>query len=179
LATAVSRYNRFLHAWNREHLMDLKPNIKSGFGPITTRGWNKISAKANERTRTDSTSAFIDRQPFFIAKITASTVVISGRRWKYEWEEGTLGSTDLFEVVSGSSYTYTNTGDYAYNTCEALQQTSGTYDGPGITHANIPSGYTLQPIADGTYVHMFVNRSSNSNIIFTFTIANAIDGTCA
>ena len=159
--------------------MDLKPNIKSGFGPITTRGWNKISAKANERTRTDSTSAFIDRQPFFIAKITASTVVISGRRWKYEWEEGTLGATDLFEVVSGSSYTYTNTGDYAYNTCEALQQTSGTYDGPGITHANIPSGYTLQPIADGTYVHMFVNRSSNSNIIFTFTIANAIDGTCA
>ena len=159
--------------------MDLKPNIKSGFGPITTRGWNKISAKANERTRTDSTSAFIDRQPFFIAKITSSTVVISGRRWKYEWEEGTLGATDLFEVVSGSSYTYTNTGDYAYNTCEALQQTSGTYDGPGITHSYIPSGYTLQPIADGTYVHMFVNRSSNSNIIFTFTIANAIDGTCA
>lgn len=159
--------------------MDLKPNIKSGFGPITTRGWNKISAKANERTRTDSTSAFIDRQPFFIAKITASTVVISGRRWKYEWEEGTLGATDLFEVVSGSSYTYTNTGDYAYNTCEALQQGGGLQDGPGITHSYIPSGYTLQPIADGTYVHMFVNRSSNSNIIFTFTIANAIDGTCA
>ena len=159
--------------------MDLKPNIRSGFGPITTRGWNKISAKANERTRTDSTSAFIDRQPFFIAKITSSTAVIANRRWKYEWAEGTLGATDLFELVSGSSYTYTNTGDYAYNTCEALQQTSGTYDGPGITHANIPSGYTLQPIADGTYVHMFVNRSSNSNIIFTFTIANAIDGTCA
>ena len=159
--------------------MDLKPNIRSGFGPMTTRGWNKISAKANERTRTDSTSSFIDRHPFFIAKITASTAVISGRRWKYQWAEGTLGATDLFELVSGSSYTYTNTGDYAYNTCEALQQTSGTYDGPGITHANIPSGYTLQPIADGTYVHMFVNRSSNSNIIFTFTIANAIDGTCA
>ena len=159
--------------------MDLKPNIKSGFGPITTRGWNKISAKANERTRTDSTSAFIDRQPFFIAKITSSTTIIANRRWKYQWAEGTLGATDLFELVSGSSYTYTNTGDYAYNTCEALQQTSGTYDGPGITHANIPSGYTLQPIADGTYVHMFVNRSSNSNIIFTFTIANAIDGTCA
>ena len=158
--------------------MDLKPNIKSGFGPITTRGWNKISAKANERTRTDSTSAFIDRQPFFIAKITASTTIIANRRWKYEWAEGTLGATDLFELVSGSSYTYTNTGDYAYNTCEALQQTSGTYDGPGITHANIPAGYALQPIADGTYVHMFVNRSSNSNIIFTFTIANAIDGAC-
>ena len=159
--------------------MDLKPNIRSGFGPITTRGLNKISAKANERTRTDSTSAFIDRQPFFIAKITASTTIIANRRWKYEWAEGTLGATDLFELVSGSSYTYTNTGDYAYNTCEALQQTSGTYDGPGITHGNIPSGYLLQPIADGTYVHMFVNRSSNSNIIFTFTIANAIDGTCA
>ena len=158
--------------------MDLKPNIRSGFGPITTRGWNKISAKANERTRTDSTSAFIDRQPFFIAKITSSTTIIANRRWKYEWAEGTLGATDLFELVSGSSYTYTNTGDYAYNTCEALQQASGTKDGPGITHANIPAGYALQPIADGTYVHMFVNRSSNSNIIFTFTIANAIDGSC-
>ena len=158
--------------------MDLKPNIKSGFGPITTRGWNKISAKANERTRTDSTSAFIDRQPFFIAKITASTTIIANRRWKYQWAEGTLGATDLFELVSGSSYTYTNTGDYAYNTCEALQQGGGPQDGPGITHGNIPSGYLLQPIADGTYVHMFVNRSSNSNIIFTFTIANAIDGSC-
>lgn len=159
--------------------MDLKPNIKSGFGPLTTRGWNKISAKANERTRTDSTSAFIDRQPFFIAKITTSTTIIANRRWKYGWAEGTLGSTNLFELVSGSSYTYDNTGDYAYNTCEALQQASGTKDGPGITHANIPAGYALQPIAEGTYVHMFVNRSSNSNIIFTFTIANAIDGSCA
>ena len=160
--------------------MDLKPNIKSGFGPITTRGWNKISAKANERTRTDSTSAFIDRQPFFIAKITASTTIIANRRWKYEWAEGTLGATDLFELVSGSSYTYANTGDYAYNTCEALQQASGTKNGPGVLHANIvAAGYALQPIADGTYVHMFVNRSSNSNIIFTFTIANAIDGACA
>ena len=159
--------------------MDLKPNIRSGFGPITTRGWNKISAKANERTRTDSTSAFIDRQPFFIAKITSSTAVIANRRWKYEWAEGTLGATDLFELVSGSSYTYTNTGDYAYNTCEALQQTSGTKDGPGITHANIPSGYTLQPIATGTYVHMFMSRGSDSKISFTFTLANAIDGTCA
>ena len=160
--------------------MDLKPNIRSGFGPMTTRGWNKISAKANERTRTDSTSAFIDRQPFFIAKITASTTIIANRRWKYQWAEGTLGSTDLFELVSGSSYTYTNTGDYAYNTCEALQQASGTKNGPGVLHANIvAAGYALQPIADGTYVHMFVNRSSNSNIIFTFTIANAIDGACA
>jgi len=158
--------------------MDLKPNIKSGFGPMTTRGWNKISAKANERTRTDSTNSFLDRHPFFIAKITGSTVIIQDRRWKYQWAEGTLGSTNLFELVSGSSYTYTNTGDYAYNTCEALQQTSGTYDGPGITHANIPAGYLLQPIADGTFVHMFVDRSANSNIIFTFSMANAIDGSC-
>ena len=159
--------------------MDLKPSIRNGFGPMTTRGWNKISAKVNERTRTDSTSAFIDRQPFFIAKITASTTIIANRRWKYEWAEGTLGATDLFELVSGSSYTFTNTGDYAYNTCEALQQSSDSKDGPGVTHTNIPAGYALQPIANGTYVHMFVNRSSNSNIIFTFTIANAIDGSCA
>jgi hypothetical protein len=158
--------------------MDLKPNIKSGFGPMTTRGWNKISAKANERTRTDSTNSFLDRHPFFIAKITGSTVIIADRRWKYQWAEGTLGATNLFELVSGSSYTYTNTGDYAYNTCEALQQTSGAKDGPGITHANIPSGYLLQPIADGTFDHMFVDRSANSNIIFTFSMANAIDGSC-
>jgi len=159
--------------------MDLKPNIKSGFGPMTTRGWNKISAKANERTRTDSTNSFLDRNPFFIAKITGTTVIIADRRWKYQWAEGTLGATNLFELVSGSSYTYTNTGDYAYNTCEALQQSSGQYYGPGVTAANIPAGYLLQPIAVGTYVHMFVDRSANSNIIFTFSMANAIDGTCA
>ena len=160
--------------------MDLKPNIKSGFGPITTRGWNKISAKANERTRTDSTSAFIDRQPFFIAKITASTTIIANRRWKYEWAEGTLGATDLFELVSGSSYTYTNTGDYAYNTCEALQQASGTKNGPGVLHANIvAAGYTLQPIASGTYVLLFGTADSTGKQIYVFSVANAIDGSCA
>ncbi|NDG65026.1 MAG: hypothetical protein EBY29_16435 [Planctomycetes bacterium] len=60
-----------------------------------------------------------------------------------------------------------------------MQQTSGTYDGPGITHANIPTGFTLQPIANGTYVQMLMSRSADSKMTFTFCVSNAIDGACA
>lgn len=116
----------------------------------------------------------------FVAKITANAVVISNRRWKYEWSSAWLNSTKLFEPISGSNLSYaTQGGTYAYNTCEGLQQTSGLYDGPGITHASIPTGYTLQPIATGTYVIMVVSKSADSKTSYVFSLANAIDGACA
>ena len=158
--------------------MDIKPNIKNNFGPFTPRGFNKLAAKANESKLFETSKNFDKLPPLFIAQITGSVDVISNRRWKYTWNSGNLDSSALFQSRT-ESITYGKTGVYAYNTCEALQQSSGDYNGPGITHANIPTGYLLKPIATGTYVHMFMSRGSDSKISFTFTLANAIDGTCS
>jgi len=160
--------------------MNIKPNISGKFGPLTSRGFNAMAKKVNERSSTDTRGNRDARPSVFIAKITAATVVIANRRWKYEWSAAWLNASNVFEAISGSNLTYATQGNiYAYNTVEALQQTSGTYDGPGITHANIPTGFTLQPIATGTYVQMLMSRSADSKMTFTFCVSNAIDGACA
>jgi hypothetical protein len=158
--------------------MDIKPNIKNNFGPFTPRGFNKLAAKANESKLFETSKNFDKLPPLFIAQITGSVDLIANRRWKYTWNSGNLDSSGLFQSRT-ESITYGKTGVYAYNTCEALQQASGTYNGPGITHIYIPTGYLLKPIESGTFVHMFMSRGSDSKISFTFTLANAIDGTCA
>lgn len=160
--------------------MNIKPNISGKFGPLTSRGFNAMAKKVNERSSTDTRGDRDARPSVFIAKITAATVVVANRRWKYEWSAAWLDSSNVFEAISGSSLTYATQGNiYAFNTVEALQQTSGTYDGPGITHANIPTGFALQPIATGTYVQMLMSRSADSKMTFTFCVSNAIDGACA
>ena len=160
--------------------MQIKPNILNGFGPFTTRGFNSLVSKVNERKRMDTTAWKSPIQTMFVAKITAATVVIASRRWKYQWTAAWLDASNLFESISGTNLSYATTGNtFAYNACEGLQQSSGTYDGPGITHANIPSGYTLQAIATGTFVQMLMSKTADSKISFVFCLANAIDGTCA
>ena len=160
--------------------MNIKPNITGKFGPLTSRGFNAMAKKVNERSSTDTRGDRDARPSVFIAKITAATVVIAGRRWKYEWSAAWLDASNVFEAISGSNLSYATQGNiYAYNTVEALQQTSGAKDGPGITHSNIPTGFALQEIATGTYVQMLMSRSADSKITFTFCVANAIDGACA
>ncbi|MSX62348.1 MAG: hypothetical protein F2762_03045 [Actinobacteria bacterium] len=147
---------------------------------MTSRGFNAMAKKVNERSSTDTRGDRDARPSVFIAKITAATVVIAGRRWKYEWSAAWLDASNVFEAISGSNLSYATQGNiYAYNTVEALQQTSGAKDGPGVTHSNIPSGFALQPIATGTYVQMLMSRSADSKITFTFCVSNAIDGACA
>lgn len=158
--------------------MDIKPNIRSNFGPLSPRGFNKIAAKANERTTRDATRDLSSGTKVFIAKITGNTTIISNRRWKYTWSQSYLKSSNKLFTQS-TTYLVSATGTEAYNTCEALQQGGGTYDGPGITHAYIPTGYTLQPIATDTNVLMFQSRDDLGAVTFVFSLANAIDGTCA
>ena len=159
--------------------MNINGNIRNNFGALNVRAFKKMADKVNERNEFDARSSSPNIQQTFVAYITGNVVVITGRRWKYTWGLAHLDSSNLFEQRSGASLTYTNTGIYAYNTVEALQQTSGTKNGPGFTHANIPSGYTLQPIATGTCVHMLMSRGGDSLLKFTFSVANAIDGTCS
>ena len=158
--------------------MNINGNIRNNFGALNVRAFKKMADKVNERNEFDARSSPPNIQQTFVAYITGNVVVITGRRWKYTWGLAHLDSSNLFEQRSGASLTYTNTGIYAYNTVESLQQASGTKNGPGFTHANIPSGFTLQPIATGTCVHMLMSRGGDSLLKFTFSVANAIDGTC-
>lgn len=158
--------------------MNINGNIRNNFGALNVRAFKKMADKVNERSEFDARSSPPNIQQTFVAYITGNVTVISNRRWKYTWGLAHLDPSNLFEQRSGASLTYTNTGIYAYNTVEALQQTSGTKNGPGFTHANIPSGYTLQPIATGTCVHMLMSRGGDSLLKFTFCVPNAIDGTC-
>lgn len=158
--------------------MNINGNIRNNFGALNVRAFKKMADKVNERSEFDARSSPPNIQQTFVAYITGNVAVITGRRWKYTWGLAHLDSSNLFEQRSGASLTYTNTGIYAYNTVEALQQASGTKNGPGFTHANIPSGFTLQPIATGTCVHMLMSRGGDSLLKFTFCVPNAIDGAC-
>ena len=163
--------------------MNLKPNIDGSFGPFSQRGFKKLTDKVNEKKQGDLSRYAPQVLNVFLAKITGNTTVITNRRWKYAWEEAEQYTDTIqkFQTKGGSAITSATTViGYAYNTIEALQQTSGTKNGPGFTHANIPSGFTLQPIATGTVVlmHASINATDGSQA-FSFCVSNAIDGTCA
>lgn len=161
--------------------MDIKPNIRSNFGPLSPRGFNKIAAKANERTTKDATRDQAIGVKVFIAKIVGATEILSGRRWSYSWLHTYLKlSNKKFTSYLYPSETFLTSSDdtSAYNTCEALQQDGGNYDGPGIKHTNIPAGYLLRPIATGTNVLMFQSRDNTGAVTFVFSLSNAIDGGC-
>lgn len=157
--------------------MDIKPNIRSNFGPLSPRGFNKIAAKANERTTRDATRDLLPGTKVFIAVITGNTA-LSAVRWRYSWSQSYLKSSNKIFTQS-STYLVSTAGTEAYNTCEALQQTTTTKLGPGFLNANLSYGYTLQPIATGTNVLMFQSRDDLGAVTFVFSLANAIDGTCS
>ena len=157
--------------------MDIKPNIRSNFGPLTPRGFNKIAAKANERTTRDATRDLLPGTKVFLAVITGNDEIQTARRWKYSWSQSYLATNGKF--IQSSTYLVSSPTTKAYNSCEALQQDAGTKDGPGITHTNIPYPYALQPIATGTNVLMFQSRNEKGDVVFAFCLANAIDGTCS
>ena len=160
--------------------MNIQPNISGGMGAITPRAWQKIASVVNKNDPATNQSGNLRKaQQVFLAKITGNTAIIANRRWSYTWTSAAFDvTTNKFKAATGTAL-ISDTNQLAYNTVEGLQQDSGTKNGPGITHANIPAGYTLQPIATGTYVLMFGTAGSTGNQIYVFSVANAIDGTCA
>jgi hypothetical protein len=150
-------------------------------GAITPRAWHKIASVVNKNDpATNQSRNQRKAQQVFLAKITGSNTIISNRRWSYTWTSAAFDvPTAKFKAATGTAL-ISDTNQLAYNTVEGLQQDTGaTKNGPGITHANIPAGYTLQPIASGTYVLMFGTAGSTGNQIYVFSVANAIDGACA
>ena len=160
--------------------MDIKPNIKGRFGPLTPRAFNAMANKVNEKAKPTTIPTGADSPTVFLAIILANEEIIADRQWKYEWARANQANdTDYFQELPDASLTYENTQAYAYNGCEAVQQEEGLIDGPGITHTSIPAGFALQPIADGTCVLMLKVPDSNGVLRFVFSVANAIDGACS
>ena len=161
--------------------LNIRPNIAGGMGAITPRAWNKIASVVNRNAPAiDQSRNQRKAQQVFLAKITGNNVIISNRRWSYTWTTAAFDvTTNKFKAATGTAL-ISDTNQLAYNTVEGLQQDSGTKNGPGVLHANIvAAGYTLQPIASGTYVLLFGTADSTGKQIYVFSVANAIDGTCA
>lgn len=161
--------------------MRIKPNIRSSMGLITPRVFNKIAKTCNKREKALEPSSKEYRPTVFFACIIDATVVVAGRQWKYTWTRSQISDSTTSEFVMTDEYSlnYNNGNFYAWNGCEMAHLVNGDYNGPGFQNANIPAGYALQPICTGTHVMMMSERSTDGNLIFVFSIPNAIDGTCA
>lgn len=180
MATTILE-NRLIQRSRHGGHLNIQPNISGGMGAITPRAWHKIASVVNKNDpATNQSRNQRKAQQVFLAKITGSNIIISNRRWSYTWTTAAFDvPTAKFKAATGTAL-ISDTNQLAYNTVEGLQQdTSATKNGPGITHSNIPVGYTLQPIASGTYVLLFGTADSTGKQIYVFSVANAIDGTCA
>lgn len=118
----------------------------------------------------------MDTVPFILGKITGYTALPAPQvnRWLYTWTQANIGSTAqyIFSVPSPEPWYL---GE-ALNVTEAANTT--TFVGPNINPANIPAGFTVQPVAIGMYVLLFPGRRENGSPIWLFAVENAIDGVC-
>jgi hypothetical protein len=119
----------------------------------------------------------------FIAKILASPVSVGTNRWRYAWEEVVV-KDDHGIATPSAKRASRSTGTaaeftYALNMCEMCQSISASLVGPGVTVSTIPSGFSLQPIAENTCVVMHAMNRRSGRPLFAFSMPNAIDGTCA
>lgn len=119
----------------------------------------------------------------FVAKILASPVSVGTNRWRYAWEEVVV-KDDHGIATPSAKRSSRSTGTaaeftYALNLCEMCQSTaSPTKVGPGVTISTIPTGFSVQPIAEGTCVVMHAMNRRSGRPLFAFSMPNAIDGTC-
>lgn len=106
-------------------------------------------------------------------KITSSAQDGSNLRWTY---------TARVQTQSGSGWSgwsdLDGTDVTAYNGIEAPNGSSGLL-GCGITVANIPSGFALQPISAGAIVPAEAILNSSGAVEYWFSATNQVDGSCS
>lgn len=109
----------------------------------------------------------------WLARITGNTS-LGGNKWRYTWQE-------VFEADTAGTYTTagrtsTSHGN-GYNTIEAPNSASGL-QGNGVTIANLPAGFTIQPVATGAVVEMVGPFGASGARWCRFSVVNAVDGEC-
>jgi len=114
--------------------------------------------------------------PYFWANITGHSTWGSYRyRWTYSFEEmrWEIASDGPVSITAGIIGT-----DNLYNMNEAFNDNAATVLAPGYTVANIPAGFSYQPISTGTMALVFPHVTETGEQIFVFDKPNTIDGSC-
>jgi hypothetical protein len=114
--------------------------------------------------------------PYFWAKITGYSAWGSFLyRWKYSFEEMRWEvSSSTFVTITGGIVGTSN----AYNANEAFNTNAATVLAPGYLVANIPAGFSYQPIQGNPVVLMMPHVTQSGEQIFMFCAQNTIDGAC-
>lgn len=100
--------------------------------------------------------------------------VIIPNRWRYDLNEVSID--DVTDTDSWSRQNRTTDGEYAINLFEANNTASTVMN---VDVANLPSGFSLQPVDTGAYVWAFFNVSSApEGFVCIFTYTNQFDGSC-
>jgi len=119
----------------------------------------------------------------FWIRITGHTQDGTNKRWKYDWQmvkkstAGYGGWAAVSPAVTGHSSTY----DYAYNTVEDVNSSSGLY-GNGVNSSNLTGSLDIQPVVTGNLFRAYLVSPATPNASSTpevwFSSANGIDGGC-
>lgn len=113
--------------------------------------------------------------PFVPAKITGNVQVVPGIKWKYEWREVrfTESTTSTANKTNGL---WSVSHGFAYNWNEL--NNSVTFWAPLGGLANVPTGFALKPMSNGTPILLFPIRDTTGAMFWCFDKVNAIDGPC-
>lgn len=162
----------------------LSEGAKGKVGPASAGAWREAARKLNKAAvQVASGKGAIHES--FLARIKSGPEAIgaSTTRWTYQWEEVSIKTDWTYEAVSGGRRSRAKSGSageftWALNLCEMCQGSSATMLGPGVTASTIPSGFSLQPIAEHTCVVMHTVRFKSGKTLYCFSMPNAIDGSC-
>lgn len=111
-----------------------------------------------------------------IGKILSSTAISGAtNRWLYTWRKASIDGTS-----STPDYKFDDSADdamtgNAINVCEGGNTSTRLM--PGIALANVPSGFSVQPVEG--YVILTPKRLNDGTLMWFFYAPNAIDGSCA
>lgn len=130
---------------------------------------------AQPQRRQESTYAAQNLQ--LIGKILSSSPIAGAtNRWVYTWRKADVDST-----ASTPDYLFSDSDDAALNG-QALNVLEGGNTGatlmPGVTIANLPTGFTVGPVATGCYVLLTPKRLKDGAEMYFFCVPNPIDGEC-
>lgn len=111
--------------------------------------------------------------PYFFSAIQSWTMDGSNFRWKYTIQEVTKSSTGYGGWTTiGSVLT-----PLAYNTTEDQNGSSGVL-GNGVDTANLPAGFSPQPVPIDTIVLAWAVVANGDTTEYWFTHTTVPDGTC-
>jgi hypothetical protein len=177
------------------------PRITTGLGKLTPKLFERLmvllkafesgkignSNESNSGVVATPTSSEGLKRPYFLAKITGSTLITDEfNRYEYDWTEVVLDDAYSFAARSNARTGTVADETAALNLCEMSNTVNTVGAGIDVGAANYPTGFAMMPIGkagDGTLIDvvvvMFNIRDVTGALRSAFSLANAHDGTCS